>query len=119
MDSNEAALSHDYKIWSNRLRSNNQLLCTFTTETQSQTKHEEYLALCAHGTSARLNIKRQMSIIHVIREGNELNHAMFIVKKASKLKFIKVCETLHIDVTKNTAPDKNSRARGKDRPKLF
>jgi len=76
-------------------------ICSLTTWTQSQTKHGEYLASRshAHGTTAC--------------------HATSVIKKTGKLKFIKVCETFDIGVAKNSAPDKNSRARRKDRPKLL
>jgi hypothetical protein len=60
-----------------------------------------------------------MSIIDVVQKEKKLNHATFVIKKTGKLNFIKVFDTLQVDVTKNSAPDKNSRARRKDGPKLL
>ena len=44
-------------------------------------------------------------------------HAIFIINKTSKLNFIKVFETLDIDVAKNSLPNEKSRARRKHGPK--
>ena len=49
----------------------------------------------------------------------ESYHAMFIINETSKLNFIKVFETLHIGVAKNSFPNEKSRARRKYGPKLL
>ena len=50
---------------------------------------------------------------------SRLNHATIIIKSASKLKFIKVCWTLHIQVANSSAPDEKSRTRRKYGSKLL
>ena len=53
------------------------------------------------------------------RGERETYHATCIIKKTSKLNFIKVFKTLQIKVAKNSLPDKNSRARREHRPWLL
>lgn len=65
------------------------------------------------------NTKRVMRMTDVVHEENELNHAIFVINKTGKLKFIEVFDTLYIVVAINSAPEGNSRARCEHRPKLL
>ena len=53
------------------------------------------------------------------KKRTESYHAKVITKKTSELNFIKVFETLYIDVAKSSLPNEKGRARRKNGPKLL
>ena len=95
------------------------LLRSLTAWTQSQTKHRKCQASLMDASACLKGTQKYISINDVVQKGEKLNHAKFVIKKASKLNFIKVFETVQIEIAKNSLPDEKSRARCKHRPKLL